>query len=60
MVDKLKLQYYKLLELFGFGFQEDDKIGGRSTSLDHALQIDKISSTYIKQLELGVYLIYDL
>ena len=59
MVDKLKLQYYRLFELFGFGFQEDDKIGGRSTSVDHGLQADKISSAYIKQLELDVYLVCD-
>ena len=60
MVDKLKPQYFRLLELFGFGFQKDDEIGGKSTSVDHGLQVDKISSAYIKQLELGVYLIYDL
>ena len=59
MVDKLKIQYYRLLELFGFEFQEDDKIGGRSTSADHGLQVDKIFSAYIKQLELDVYLVYD-
>ena len=60
MVDKLKPQYFRLLELLGFEFQEDDEIGGRSTSVDNDLRVDKISSAYIKQLELGFYLIYDL
>ena len=36
------------------------RIGDRSIGGDHGLQVDKISSAYTKQLELGVYLRYDL
>ena len=36
------------------------RIGDRGIDGDPGLQVDKISLAYIKQLELSVYLVYDL
>ena len=52
-----KLDYWSCLIL---DFRKMTRIRERSIDGDHGLQVDKISLAYNKQLELGVYLKYDL